>query len=106
GRKNGQSGETPRGQWHGIDLGFFQNVAVGSVDSIHQGLRLHLNHRAHRADGQRNVNGGGSVSLHGYGGNLFALKTVVSKREGVGADGQVDEIVAAVRVAFLHARKL
>ena len=105
GRKNGQSGEAARGQRHGVDLLLFQNVTVGGVDRIHQRVRLHLNHRAHLADRQRGVDRRGAVGLHRDGRNLFALKTFVSEGERVGADGQVHEVVAAIRVGLLSARE-
>ena len=65
GRKDGEPREAARGQGDGLDLGFFQNVAVGGINGIHQRrLILHRDRCAHLPDFQRRVHRGGAIGLH------------------------------------------
>ena len=89
-----------------MNLRVFQHVAVGGVDRVHHGRSLDVNGRPHLADFQSHVQGCGSIGLHEDRGQSLGLEPVMGDGDGVGADGQVDEIVGAIAVCFLGTREL
>jgi hypothetical protein len=106
GRQNGEAGEAAGGKWSGFDLRLFEDVAVGGVDGVEKGSGFDGDGGAGLADLQGDVDGGGAIGLHEDGGKILRLKAVVGEGEGVRADGEIDEIVAAGGAGFLCAGEL
>ena len=105
GRQYRETSEAASGQRHGLNLGFFEDVAVRCIHSIEQRRRFNRDGGTHLADFWSDVDGGGAVGLHGDRGKLLRLKSVVRKGQGVGPDGEINEIVAASVAGLLRARE-
>ena len=106
GREDGQAGETAGGQGNGFELIFFEDVAIGGVDGVQQRSGFDSYGGADLANFEGGVHGGGAISLNADRGNALRLKSVVGKGERVGANREIDEIVAAGGGGFLGAGEL
>ena len=106
GRENGEPGEAAGRKRSGLDLIFFEDVAVGGIGGVEEGRGLDGDCGTHLADLESDVEGGGAVSLHDDRGNFFGLKTVVGEGKRIGTDGQVHKIVASEIAGLGGAGKL
>jgi hypothetical protein len=98
--------KTPGRQRDGLNLLLFKDVAVSGIDGIHHGTDFHRYGGAHLADLERDVDRGGAIGLNQDRGHILGGKTLVGKREGIGANRQGGELVAPIAVRRCRAREL
>ena len=100
-----QAGEAAGGQRGGLDLGLVEDVAVGSVDGVHQGRGVDFDCLGFGAGFELGVDGGGSVALHGDVRGALNFEAFGGEGQGIGADGQVDKEVFAAGIGLDGAGK-
>jgi hypothetical protein len=104
--ENSEPGETTGGKRSGFDLAFVEDVAVGGVGGVEQRRCFDNYSGIDLTDFESDIDSGSAVGLNGNGGKFLSLKTVMREGERVGADGKIDEIIAAAGVRGLSAREL